>query len=501
MPDARTADKSPDAFRTISEVADELGLPQHVLRFWETKFSQIRPVKRAGGRRFYRPDDIVLLRGIQHLLYGEGYTIKGVQKILKDQGIRHVQGIGVEADGAPIQSSEPEDSIPRKPRGGMVGGLLGLIPGRKAPQPQPDYDPLEEPPLPFMEEGFRTAPRVEPGLEAPRRHADERPAPRSAAPPAFEDEDADDTYYRAHDRYDDPAPGAGRGSGPVDYTPPHAGHVQSPAHGHAAPPRMEPRVEPRFEAEPPEQFRFSDPGEGAVYGHDAQPDVDDGYGYDAPDFTPLPPAPSVAPVRPAAAAPIPPRRPSRGPAARTPEPPPVPELEDPLLPFFDDEPLEPPAQQISEPLDARIRRMKEREEPVFTPHPPPAPPPASAPRAADPWAGSAADPWAGAESGRPHRGPLRAPPEEIYEDGEGDFEPREAYAPDGTHVPRSDARRGPPEQYLPPHLRSDPRLAAPGAVPVLSREDVSRLQSALHELGECRRLLDQVLDPSTGRRS
>ena len=87
-------DKSPDAFRTISEVADDLRLPQHVLRFWETRFSQIRPLKRGGGRRYYRPDDVDLLKGVRHLLYGEGYTIKGVQRILKAEGVRFVQSIG-----------------------------------------------------------------------------------------------------------------------------------------------------------------------------------------------------------------------------------------------------------------------------------------------------------------------------------------------------------------------------------------------------------------------
>ena len=87
-------DKSPDAYRTISEVADDLGIPQHVLRFWETKFAQIKPLKRGGGRRYYRPDDIDLVKGIKHLLYGTGYTIKGVQRILKDQGTKHVQTIG-----------------------------------------------------------------------------------------------------------------------------------------------------------------------------------------------------------------------------------------------------------------------------------------------------------------------------------------------------------------------------------------------------------------------
>lgn len=86
-------DKAPDAFRTISEVADDLDVPQHVLRFWETRFSQIKPMKRSGGRRYYRPDDVDLLKGIRHLLYGEGYTIRGVQRILKEQGVRSVQGI------------------------------------------------------------------------------------------------------------------------------------------------------------------------------------------------------------------------------------------------------------------------------------------------------------------------------------------------------------------------------------------------------------------------
>jgi DNA-binding transcriptional MerR regulator len=84
-------DKAPDAFRTISEVAEDLDIPQHVLRFWETRFSQIKPMKRSGGRRYYRPDDVDLLKGIRRLLYGEGYTIRGVQRILKEHGIGSVQ--------------------------------------------------------------------------------------------------------------------------------------------------------------------------------------------------------------------------------------------------------------------------------------------------------------------------------------------------------------------------------------------------------------------------
>lgn len=107
-------EKSPDAFRTISEVAEDLDLPQHVLRFWETRFSQIKPLKRGGGRRYYRPDDVELLKGIRHLLYGEGYTIKGVQRILKEQGQRFVTQIWRE-DASPlaamtVQTEEAEPS-------------------------------------------------------------------------------------------------------------------------------------------------------------------------------------------------------------------------------------------------------------------------------------------------------------------------------------------------------------------------------------------------------
>jgi DNA-binding transcriptional MerR regulator len=107
-------DKSPDAFRTISEVAVDLDLPQHVLRFWESRFAQIKPLKRGGGRRYYRPDDVELLKGIRHLLYGEGYTIRGVQRILKEQGVRFVTEVW--RDGAPqpaklsvVSSSVEED--------------------------------------------------------------------------------------------------------------------------------------------------------------------------------------------------------------------------------------------------------------------------------------------------------------------------------------------------------------------------------------------------------
>jgi DNA-binding transcriptional MerR regulator len=97
-------DKSPDAFRTISEAADELDLPQHVLRFWETRFSNIKPLKRGGGRRYYRPEDVLLLKGIRTLLYDQGFTIKGVQRILKEQGARYVIAIG---EGRAVEALPP----------------------------------------------------------------------------------------------------------------------------------------------------------------------------------------------------------------------------------------------------------------------------------------------------------------------------------------------------------------------------------------------------------
>ncbi len=105
--------KSPEAFRTISEASGELGVPQHVLRFWETKFSFVRPMKRAGGRRFYRPQDIAVLAVVRRLLHDEGYTIKGVQKLHREQGLKRIAA-GETADaptGGAAQAAEPGDHI------------------------------------------------------------------------------------------------------------------------------------------------------------------------------------------------------------------------------------------------------------------------------------------------------------------------------------------------------------------------------------------------------
>ena len=111
--------KSPDAFRTISEVAEWLGIQAHVLRFWESKFSQVKPIKRAGGRRYYRPNDMLLLGGIKRLLHDDGLTIKGVQKLLREEGMSHVAGLSMPLDEltqieveAEVKSASPTPKAP-----------------------------------------------------------------------------------------------------------------------------------------------------------------------------------------------------------------------------------------------------------------------------------------------------------------------------------------------------------------------------------------------------
>jgi DNA-binding transcriptional MerR regulator len=109
---ARRAVKSATAFRTISEVADELDVPQHVLRFWETKFPQIRPLKRGGGRRYYRPEDVELLRKVARLLYQEGYTIKGVQRLLREGALKGGAVPAYEEMALPLGLEELDAELP-----------------------------------------------------------------------------------------------------------------------------------------------------------------------------------------------------------------------------------------------------------------------------------------------------------------------------------------------------------------------------------------------------
>ncbi len=121
------ADKAANAYRTISEAGQETGLPAHVLRFWESKFSQLRPVKRAGGRRLYRPQDISLILGLKHLLYEEGFTIKGAQKYIKDHGVAELVSMMEQGEGPSLASpaaDASDGSAPAQPSDDAAPGLF-----------------------------------------------------------------------------------------------------------------------------------------------------------------------------------------------------------------------------------------------------------------------------------------------------------------------------------------------------------------------------------------
>jgi DNA-binding transcriptional MerR regulator len=155
-------EKARDAFRTISEVADDLDLPQHVLRFWESRFAQLKPMKRGGGRRYYRPEDVDLLRGIRFLLYGEGYTIRGVQRILREQGIRFVQSVWQEG-AAKVLLSPPSDDADDDEEENSAPQLLGAL---IRTVPRDEIEPAED------EGEVSTLSRIEPSLRpTPLRQA------------------------------------------------------------------------------------------------------------------------------------------------------------------------------------------------------------------------------------------------------------------------------------------------------------------------------------------
>jgi DNA-binding transcriptional MerR regulator len=135
-------DKAPEAFRTISEVADELEVPKHVLRFWEAKFAQLKPMKRGGGRRYYRPEDVALLRGIRFLLYNDGYTIRGVQKILREHGPRFVMDFRRMTDreddeGVTTARHEIPDVAAEAAQGGVGASFAPPEPERRMPKLDP----------------------------------------------------------------------------------------------------------------------------------------------------------------------------------------------------------------------------------------------------------------------------------------------------------------------------------------------------------------------------
>ena len=154
--------KSAEAFRTISEVALELDVPQHVLRFWESRFTQIRPVKRAGGRRYYRPEDVDLLKGIRALLYSDGFTIKGVQKVLKERGLRHVADVGRGGVPAPVQPApvviekivyveKPAAPVAKKPRPTHLRAVSPSLPFFDEQPPAREFPVLDSAPMPVAE--------------------------------------------------------------------------------------------------------------------------------------------------------------------------------------------------------------------------------------------------------------------------------------------------------------------------------------------------------------
>lgn len=183
-------DKSPGAFRTISEVADDLDLPQHVLRFWEGRFPQIKPLKRGGGRRYYRPDDVLLLKGIKHLLYGQGYTIRGVQRILKEQGPRQVMAIWQTEGGVAVPEEVEADQKALAAEAPMPRRQPPAADVRVEPQfsAEDEVDDLDEEPLvhaaPVHEAVAPPAPR--PSVpEPPVVRTPERPAPTVGPVPSL----------------------------------------------------------------------------------------------------------------------------------------------------------------------------------------------------------------------------------------------------------------------------------------------------------------------------
>jgi DNA-binding transcriptional MerR regulator len=195
--------KAPDAFRTISEVADELDLPQHVLRFWESRFHEIKPMKRGGGRRYYRPDDIDLLRGIRHLLYGEGYTIRGVQRILREQGAKFVQVVWQEGAPQPphgvveeeeeeeeekevVEEIETTEDVAEEARGlrGRLSSLIGRDLGERHDDPAARIDPpMTGAPVP----------RIDPTDRALHRITTVEPSPSPEAMPTTSHQTAEKT--------------------------------------------------------------------------------------------------------------------------------------------------------------------------------------------------------------------------------------------------------------------------------------------------------------------
>ncbi|MCV2881203.1 MerR family transcriptional regulator [Actibacterium sp. XHP0104] len=188
--------KSPDALRTISEVSEWLETPAHVLRFWESRFTQVKPVKRAGGRRYYRPNDMLLLGGLKKLLHEDGMTIRGAQKILRDKGVKHVAGMSQplgheqDHDHDSFVFHHVSDPVPEAP---MAENVESPEPEEKVVQLKPRQRVTEaEPELPFAPEATEEPASVDPApIEAPAAANDGPRAPLGADLPANDPEDDD----------------------------------------------------------------------------------------------------------------------------------------------------------------------------------------------------------------------------------------------------------------------------------------------------------------------
>jgi DNA-binding transcriptional MerR regulator len=275
-------DKSPDAFRTISEVADMLDTPAHVLRFWESRFAQVRPVKRAGGRRYYRPTDVALLAGIRALLHDQGVTIRGVQKILRERGVRQVAQIGTAVlAGLPV----PHIAVPEEDRVEAEAGGDALDGGAIAAGDSADEDADEGAGAAGPAgEGHHAADREPAAHEpAPRTPAAPRPAARTAtgaaeaaenaaAPPAARRPPPDggavihDLFARlARDPASPPAAPRHSESPPVSVTPPDGLRAAAPAADGAAPTPAPPPATPEVTVGSPDGTPGDGPDDAAVH--------------------------------------------------------------------------------------------------------------------------------------------------------------------------------------------------------------------------------------------
>ena len=277
-------DKSPDAFRTISEVADWLDTPTHVLRFWESRFSQVKPVKRAGGRRYYRPSDMALLGGIKKLLHEDGLTIRGVQKILREEGVKHVAAMSPPVDGsaeaaiaedvapAPVEAEVVSLTPEAQPETPVAASLEPETPVDATPEPEAPLETAPEPadaPVAAAPDSPVITPDT--AAEAPDAEPESEPVAASALPAGFgespfarpkpaapveepAEEDAPDDAAAALEPADDPAPFGTTRSEPSSTEP--------------LSPQPEPDLEP---ASAPPMFRASHPAAEAPLSPDAGP--------------------------------------------------------------------------------------------------------------------------------------------------------------------------------------------------------------------------------------